>query len=513
MENNKILITPEELKTNGFINSNIDVEYIIPAIEESQDVFLREILGDSLLNKLIELNEAEQLSEKYEELVESYVKHYLKYKTLGILVMNVNFKVRNAGLIQQFGNEMNSVGMEETKYYSNWVESKVEFYENRLTAFLQKNRKFFPEYNSCCEQITSPSEGTYSSIYLGNGKRRVGFVSGSGSGSTGGGGSSEAVWGKIKGNISDQLDLQNELTIKVNRSELARVATSGSYNDLSDKPTIPTKTSELTNDSGYLTEHQSIKTINGESLIGNGNLEIEGFSGDYNDLTNKPTIPNKTSELTNDSGFLTEHQPLKTINNESIVGEGNIEIEGGSGRNIWYGNQAQFDSIPENELDQETDYYISGLIPWDDIDHPYIPTKTSDLNNDANFTSESEVSSEIIRSIKVFEKRVQYVSQAEFDSMEQAGTLKDGVTYFIEGEYVIPTKTSELTNDSGFLTEHQSIKTINNESIVGTGNLEISGFSGDYNDLTNKPYVPGTTIEMEVEFEDGTSTTYNVYIQ
>lgn len=29
------------------------------------------------------------------------------------------------------------------------------------------------------------------------------------------------------------------------------------------------------------------------------------FSGDYNDLTNKPTIPSNTSDLTNDSGFIT----------------------------------------------------------------------------------------------------------------------------------------------------------------------------------------------------------------
>lgn len=34
---------------------------------------------------------------------------------------------------------------------------------------------------------------------------------------------------------------------------LADVATSGSYNDLTDKPTIPTKTSDLTNDSGFIT--------------------------------------------------------------------------------------------------------------------------------------------------------------------------------------------------------------------------------------------------------------------
>lgn len=45
-------------------------------------------------------------------------------------------------------------------------------------------------------------------------------------------------------------------------------------------------------DDKFLTEHQEIKTINGESIIGTGNVEIKGFSGDYNDLINKPTILN-----------------------------------------------------------------------------------------------------------------------------------------------------------------------------------------------------------------------------
>lgn len=44
-------------------------------------------------------------------------------------------------------------------------------------------------------------------------------------------------------------------------SGLATVATSGSYNDLKDKPTIPTvpsNVSAFTNDAGYLTQHQDI---------------------------------------------------------------------------------------------------------------------------------------------------------------------------------------------------------------------------------------------------------------
>lgn len=35
-------------------------------------------------------------------------------------------------------------------------------------------------------------------------------------------------------------------------------------------------------------------------------LKTVAFSGSYNDLSNKPTIPTRTSDLTNDSGFLTD---------------------------------------------------------------------------------------------------------------------------------------------------------------------------------------------------------------
>lgn len=67
---------------------------------------------------------------------------------------------------------------------------------------------------------------------------------------------------------------------------LAAVATSGSYNDLSDKPTIPTNVSALQNDAGYLTQHQSLA-----AYAKTADLKTVATSGDYNDLTNKPIIP------------------------------------------------------------------------------------------------------------------------------------------------------------------------------------------------------------------------------
>ena len=105
---------------------------------------------------------------------------------------------------------------------------------------------------------------------------------------------------------------------------------SKSYNDLTDKPTIPTTLSQLTNDAGFLTqipdEYVTSTEMNEYAQPkGDYALKSELFSKSYNDLTDKPTIPSKTSELTNDSGFLTaipEEYATKAYLDEKI---GNID--------------------------------------------------------------------------------------------------------------------------------------------------------------------------------------------
>lgn len=127
-------------------------------------------------------------------------------------------------------------------------------------------------------------------------------------------------------------DLKNKPTLP-NLSNLAKVATSGSYNDLTDCPAIPevpTKVSELTNDSGFITSA---------------------------DLPEPVVVPTKTSELTNDSGFITA---------EALP---------------------EFQNVPTkvSELTNDTGYITSADIP----------TKVSQLTNDSSFITEEGVQSKI----------------------------------------------------------------------------------------------------------------------
>ena len=83
--------------------------------------------------------------------------------------------------------------------------------------------------------------------------------------------------------------------------------------EITDFPSIPSKTSELTNDSGFLTSHQDIS----------GKAD-KVHTHTKSDITDMPTIPTKTSQLTNDSGFVgTDSLPTASASSLGMVKVGN----------------------------------------------------------------------------------------------------------------------------------------------------------------------------------------------
>lgn len=103
-----------------------------------------------------------------------------------------------------------------------------------------------------------------------------------------------------------------------------------------------------------LVSGQNIKTINNQSIVGSGNITIESGSGNIVELTqseyNSITPEPDTLYLISDSNINTS---LKTINGETIIGSGNITIEGGSGSEPLYlwkalGNMGDGPHMQEN---------------------------------------------------------------------------------------------------------------------------------------------------------------------
>ena len=134
----------------------------------------------------------------------------------------------------------------------------------------------------------------------------------------------------------------------LNKPNLATVATSGAYNDLSGKPTIDTAlsttstnavrnsvvTTALNGKQATISDLATIRSgaASGATAVQPNQLAAVATSGKYEDLTNKPSIPSKTSELTNDSGFISSIPTasasrlggVKVGNNLSISADGTL---------------------------------------------------------------------------------------------------------------------------------------------------------------------------------------------
>lgn len=132
--------------------------------------------------------------------------------------------------------------------------------------------------------------------------------------------------------ITDVDTLQEALDSKLDYVELADVATSGSYNDLSDTPSIPTKVSELENDNGYLIAVPYEYVTEDELSVALASKSDAGHIHSYGQITGVPTIPSKVSELENDNNYVQQSvvQQLETRISEleTLVTElvGRIEV-------------------------------------------------------------------------------------------------------------------------------------------------------------------------------------------
>ena len=281
--------------------------------------------------------------------------------------------------------------------------------------------------------------------------------------------------------------------------------------------TCATAVSELVNDAGYIsggeldtTLQSSFKTINGQSIVGSGNIEIQGggsgggsitvdseLSADSaNPVQNRVvtaefqkvnaavstvngSIPKRTSQLTNDSGYLTEHQSLADYytkeQTDSLIPVRTSQLTNDSGYITehqsladYYTKEQTNNLIPTrtSQLTNDSDY-VNGADVDNRIDHK-MPVNVSQLANDAGYldrddlngsfktiNGESIVGSGDIAVTAGGSIAVDAELSADSTNPVQNKIITGRINELAAG---IPTKTSQLDNDSGYLTEHQSLE-------------------------------------------------------
>ena len=123
--------------------------------------------------------------------------------------------------------------------------------------------------------------------------------------------------------LATEVALAAAVAGKANSSSLAAVATTGSYNDLANKPSIPST-------AGLATETFVNTTVS--NLVAAAPAQLNTLNELAAALNNDASFASTvTSQIAGKQNTLISGTDIKTVNGTSILGSGNIVISGGSG--------------------------------------------------------------------------------------------------------------------------------------------------------------------------------------
>lgn len=334
-----------------------------------------------------------------------------------------------------------------------------------------------------------------------------------------GGGTADAVdWGNITGSMSNQTDLTTALNAKANTADLATVATSGDYDDLTDKPTIGNATLTIqkngTSAGTFTANATSNKTINitvpttaadvsalPASTKYGASIAVSINTTDYKVTTTLKDQDGNTlgtaqvidlpleSVVVNGSYDNTNKKIVLTLQNGSTIDIPVADLVAGLQSEITSTNKLASDLVDDTNqahkfMTSAEKTKLSGIAAgaevnvqsdWDQTTttaDDYIKNKPS-LATVATSGSYNDLSNK---------PTIPTVNNATLTIQKNGTTVKTftaNASSNVTANIIVPTKTSDITNDSNF---------------VASGDLATVATSGSYNDLSNKPTIPAKQV-------------------
>ena len=256
---------------------------------------------------------------------------------------------------------------------------------------------------------------------------------------------------------------------------------SGDYNDLTNTPqipTVPTNVSAFSNDAGYITSYTETDPV------------FNAWDKNYNDLTNRPqipTVPTNVSAFNNDANYITATQvPSAQVNADWTAVSGAARIL--NKPTLFSGNYSDLVGKPTNLSQFNNDLGLATVATsgsYNDLNYrPNLATVaiTGNYNDLINRPTIPTVPT----NVSAFTNDAGYVTSA--DVQQAAG---------------VPTNVSAFQNDAGYITATQvPAAQVNADWNATSGAARILNkptlFSGNYNDLTNKPTIPTVPANVSV---------------
>lgn len=154
-----MLVSPDNVKSTGNINYNVDDEVVGAAIRTAQSIYLTEVLGEDLVEKLqtliynsikgLEDNIEDEQNRHFKTLYEDYLKEALCYKATAEICVRISLKIRNIGVVQNSDTNANAVGLSDIKYLRDTFNGYWDSAVNKMNNYIKKNSTLFSGYVGC----------------------------------------------------------------------------------------------------------------------------------------------------------------------------------------------------------------------------------------------------------------------------------------------------------------------------------------------------------------------------
>lgn len=181
MAEKEILLSNEEfIKSVSSLSDNLAGKYLLPSLREAQEINLRSILGDCLLDKVKRLVkdksiEAEE-NKAYKDLVGNInLQYFLAYTTIVEVTNKISYKLGNFGVAKSNDENLQVASQDEIAKMQEYYQSKADFHCMTLQNFILEHCSDYPELSkACCDRIAS---NLYSSascgLFLGGARGKI----------------------------------------------------------------------------------------------------------------------------------------------------------------------------------------------------------------------------------------------------------------------------------------------------------------------------------------------------
>ena len=148
MSQTALLVSEQRMKQWTQLDDNVRLNEITPNILQAQDIYLQNILGTRLFNRLKAGVIAQNLTVDEELLMKDYVGPTLMQYALYLMLPSIKYKIANQGVLNGTSEETSPTTLDELQFIMQRVLDTAEFYSKRLTKYFMDNPNLFPEYQN-----------------------------------------------------------------------------------------------------------------------------------------------------------------------------------------------------------------------------------------------------------------------------------------------------------------------------------------------------------------------------